>query len=205
MKNNLKLAAGSALAMTFFLACGEDEKEPAPTITYVTMTMENAPTTDENTAMTMTSQKTCNYNADSGLFKGEFTGTGGINLAVKIKNFAKKDNSYTCEQDPENTTGDISSATYTGCMVSVSNLTKEGSETTNTYSMHRDDKEMGDLTYAGACSISVKYASDTKKVTGTIACTKMIQTKLTGKGIFPINAEETADIKSDSTFTCTVN
>lgn len=202
----MKRLTGAAALLLTMNGCGEkEEKKDEPVITYATVEVANAPTTNDvgDTTIAMTGQTECNFDAETGLFRAAFTaGDNKPTLSVRIKGFKTSSGSYSCTQASDNTSGPVG-AKYDGCMVELQTSYSADAATRNTYVMHRASETLTDMTYTGTCTVDVTY--EKPKVTGAVTCTKMVQSHLNGKERNPFDANITADVAAGSTFTCDHN
>ncbi|MCX6124459.1 MAG: hypothetical protein NTV34_06875 [Proteobacteria bacterium] len=181
-------------APTIMIACGDGKSsDPAPVVTYATMTVSNATKTTDNGTLTLTTSTTCTKDATSDLLTVVLSSTSGQNMSVTVKGFKSTASTYTCVQASTNQTDPVSvGSKYDTCGVSFHTLSAATGTALNGYAMYRDTVAIKPFTYAGTCSIAFTDTAPTVK--GTVTCSKLLQTELDGSARNPIDTSMTADI-----------
>lgn len=178
---------------------GSDDDEDEPVVTkYGELKTSLLDSTEVRTADL--TGATCTSSSDTGLFTGVFTGGSGEILDIKIKDFSTTARTYNCAQAETNRDGDLGEK-YTGCAIE---FTIPGTGTgagLNSYATYRNLESTGAFTFSGACTVTTSYAAP--KVSLTVSCADLIQTKFSGTARNPISATEVATVTS-TTAECSI-
>ena len=194
-RGTLKYAA-LILGLTTIAGCGGSDSDPAPVITYATLQVDSSDD-DEDGEVTLTGLQSCVLDTDNKVFTGAWSGASGAALSVRITGFTTSADTNTCTQAADNTADDIG-LKFEVCSVEFS--TPDANGTASTYAMHRSESTQDGFTYAGTCTVSTTY--DNKRVSGTISCTNMIQTKIRSTTRFPIDDSVVSTLSPTTEFFC---
>lgn len=195
------LVSALTVLLSFNIAScgGSDDDDDAPAvIKYGELKTSLLDSTEVRTADL--TGATCTSSSDTGLFTGMFTGGSGEILDIKIKDFSTAARTYNCAQAETNRDGDLGEK-YTGCAVE---FTIPGTGTgagLNSYATYRNADTTGAFTFTGACTVTTSYVAP--KVSLTISCANLIQTKFDGAPRNPISATEVATVTS-TTAECSI-
>ncbi|MBM3382936.1 MAG: hypothetical protein FJY29_10905 [Betaproteobacteria bacterium] len=142
----------------------------------------------------------CKRDVDNSVLNIELTDANEVaNLKLRITGFRPNPQPYTCRQAPDNRSAGSLGSKFETCFVTGRVPASSTGSEVNGYSMYRDEAEKSQsLVYEGSCVIDVLDVASYVK--GTVKCTRMIQTYLSGAPRNPIDASVTADVKA--TFNC---
>ena len=182
------------VAATAITACGDSKSsDPAPVVTYATMTVTNATKTTDNGTLTLTTSTTCTKDATSDLLTVVLSAASGPNMNVTVKGFKSTASTYACVQAATNQTDPASiGSKFDTCGVSFHTLSAATGTALNGYAMYRDTVAIKPFSYGGTCSIAFTDTAPTVK--GTVTCSKLLQTELDGSARNPVDTSITADI-----------
>ncbi|MES2745063.1 MAG: hypothetical protein V4655_06535 [Bdellovibrionota bacterium] len=205
MINSRRLSSCSFLVMSLAfslvsVSCGgsDDDDDKAPVVKYGDLKTSLLASTDVQSAILTTAA--CTRDNSSLLFSGAFTGPGGEKLDIKIRNFSTSIiRPYTCTQTADNVDGDLGEG-YGECGIEFT--IPNGNLAPSTYSTYRTAVSQYPFTYSGTCTVTPTYT--TPKVTLTITCSNLIQTKLNGNPRNPISEADTASLASGTTVECSI-
>ena len=187
----------------FSSSCGDVDSNSSPT-EYASINTTQESSSEKSSIIgkiSLTSNKMCNHNSDSGLFQLTLSGTNSEQLDIKIKGFTKSNKKYTCTQASDNKNSSLGDK-FESCMVELSLQSQNQQNTLNTYAMHRASEDIAALDYNSECSVDISYDSVLNKVSGTLKCLALQQTKYNGQNRNPLNSNVTIDITQGSTFFC---